>query len=155
MQGLIQLGLFATLLLLGYFFGRRSELRHYRDIRERESALGDIVITTDRLPPNEFLHHETRLVNGNVVISIDYFKLVAAGLRNLIGGRLRAFESLLDRARREALLRMQAEARDLGAEATINTKFETSRISGNASRGIGSMEVLAYGTAMITPKKPT
>ena len=58
---------------------------------------------------------------------------------------------MLDRARREALLRMQEQARIAGAEAIINTKFETSRVSGNNNKGIGSIEVLAYGTAL-SPK---
>ena len=62
---------------------------------------------------------------------------------------MRSYESLVDRARREALLRMQAEAQAAGAVAVINTKFETSRISANAQQGIGSVEVLVYGTALI------
>jgi uncharacterized protein YbjQ (UPF0145 family) len=83
------------------------------------------------------------------VISVDYFKTVAAGLRGLFGGRIGAYESLLDRARREAILRMQEDARKLGAEAVFNLKFETSRIAQNAGQGLGSVEVLAYGTALI------
>jgi uncharacterized protein YbjQ (UPF0145 family) len=95
------------------------------------------------------------MVCGNVVISVDYFKTVVAGLRNLVGGNITAYESLLDRARREAVLRMQQEARAGGAQIIINTKFETSRVSGSAGRGIGSVEVLAYGTALLkhTPNK--
>ena len=47
------------------------------------------------------------------------------------------------------VLRMQQQASELGAQAVINTKFETSRISGNANKSVGSIEVLAYGTGMI------
>lgn len=151
MESLFQIGVFLVLLALGFFFGRRAESQHYKSILKREDELRHIVITTDRLPPPEFVRHGSTLVSGSVVISVDYFKVVTAGLRNLVGGRIRGYESLLDRARREALLRMQAKADALGAEAIINTKFETSRISGNAGNGIGSMEVLAYGTAMIPP----
>jgi uncharacterized protein YbjQ (UPF0145 family) len=94
------------------------------------------------------LRHRTAMVTGNVVISVDYFKTVVAGLRNLVGGNINAYESLLDRARREAVLRMQEQAVLRGAEAVINLKFETARIAGNAGKGIGSVEVLAYGTAL-------
>ena len=149
MESFIQLGLFITLLLLGYFFGRHAEKRHYKSIFKREDELRNIYVSTDRFPTTEFLYHDGKLVQGSVVISVDYFKLIIAGLKTLIGGRLTAYESLLDRARREALLRMQDQANGLDAEAVINTKFESSRISGNAGKGIGSIEVLAYGTAMI------
>ena len=71
-------------------------------------------------------------------------------MRNIFGGRVGAYESLLDRARREAVLRMQQEARQLGAETIYNVKYETSRIGENAAKGLGSVEVLAYGTALMT-----
>lgn len=151
MEGLIQLGVFALLLGLGFFFGRHAEAKHYKSIFAREDELRHIVVSTDRFPPTQFMAHHGALVSGNVVISVDYFKRVSAALRALVGGRIRSYETLLDRARREALLRMQEQARSAGAEAIINTKFETSRISGGSSKGIGSIEVLAYGTAL-TPQ---
>ncbi|TVZ41794.1 uncharacterized protein YbjQ (UPF0145 family) [Alteromonadaceae bacterium 2753L.S.0a.02] len=151
MESLIQLGFFIALLSLGFFFGRRAERKHYQSIIAREDQYRNIVVTTERLPSPEFLGHQTELVAGNVVISVDYFKVVVAGLRNLVGGRIRTYESLLDRARREAILRMQENALALNAQYVINMKFETSRISGNAGQGIGSVEVLAYGTALVPP----
>lgn len=153
MDALIQLATFITLLALGFFFGRRAESKHYKSIFAREDELRHVVVTTDRMPPPELMGHQSGLVAGNVVISIDYFKLISAALRNLVGGRIRVYESLLDRARREAILRMQAQANAAGARAIINTKFETSRISGNANQGIGSIEVLAYGTALVPPQR--
>ena len=152
MEALFQLGFFLVLLCLGYIFGTRAEKKHYRSIYQREDAFRAIVVTTDRLPPIAFRHHDTHLVSGNVVISVDYFKVVIAGLRNLIGGNISSYESLLDRARREAILRLQDEANDLGAKRIINLKFETSRVSGNAGQGIGSIEVLAYATALVDSK---
>ncbi|HEY9034306.1 MAG TPA: YbjQ family protein [Pseudomonadales bacterium] len=149
MDALIQLGIFLLLTLTGYVSGRIVEKRHYHSIREREQQLGDVLLLSQRLPPTELLRHHGQLVCGSVVISVDYFKTLAAGLKNLFGGRITAYESLLDRARREAVLRMQEQARTLGADAVINLKFETSQVSGNAGQGIGSVEVLAYGTAMI------
>ncbi|MBV1907163.1 MAG: YbjQ family protein [Pseudomonadales bacterium] len=151
MESLIQLGIFVTLMVLGFIFGRRAESKHYKSIISREDRYRHILITNEKLPAPEFISHDSGMVTGNVVISVDYFKVVAAGLKSLVGGRLTAYESLLDRARREALLRMQENAEELGALAIINTKFETSRISGNAGKGLGSVEVLAYGTAL-TPR---
>ena len=48
---------------------------------------------------------------------------------------------------------MQEQASLRGAETVINLKIETARVSGNAGRAIGSVEVLAYGTALIGPGK--
>ena len=60
-----------------------------------------------------------------------------------------AYESLLDRARRESLLRMKQQADGLGAEMVFNVKYETASISKGRGNTIGSIEVLAYGTALI------
>ena len=149
MEGFIQLGIFIALIFLGYVFGRRAEKKHYQSISQREDQFRHIFVSTERLPSAQYIRHDTQLVMGSVVISVDYFKVIIAGLKTLVGGHLTSYESLLDRARREAILRMQQEASNLGAEAIINTKFETSRISGNANKSLGSIEVLAYGTGMI------
>jgi uncharacterized protein YbjQ (UPF0145 family) len=148
MESLIQLIIFLVLLSLGYVFGRRAEHKHYQSIFAREDELRNIIVTADKIPPPEYIRHNTSLVCGSVVISVDYFKTVTAALRNLVGGNIRAYETLLDRARREAILRMQQEAKLRNADAIINIKFQTSRISGNAGKGLGSIEVLAYGTAL-------
>ena len=145
----MELVIFLVLLGLGYSFGRFSEGRHYRSIIQPEQVLKDISLVPIKVPPPEYLKHDSTLVSGSVVISVDYFKTVAASLRNIFGGRVGAYESLLDRARREAALRMQEEARQLGAETVYNVKYETSRIGENAAKGLGSVEVLAYGTALI------
>ena len=89
---------------------------------------------------------EYKLVNGSVVIAIDYFKKFVASLVNLFGGNISSYESLVDRARREAILRMKADAGD--ASEIINLRIETSSISKNAQQNIGAVEVIAYGTAI-------
>jgi uncharacterized protein YbjQ (UPF0145 family) len=92
------------------------------------------------------------MVTGSVVISVDYFKRFVAGLRKLVGGRVTTYETLLDRARREAILRMKERAKDLGAYIVFNVKIETASISKGRKQTVGSVEVLAYGTALIAPK---
>ena len=91
------------------------------------------------------------LVVGSVVIAEDYFKRVAAGLKSLVGGRLVAYESLLERGRREAIVRMKAQARQLGASAVVNVRLETASLSEDwsGSRPIFSAEFIAYGTALV------
>ena len=143
----------ATLLALGYVFGRISEKRHYKSIIKREKQYRHVAAIASRIPPhNSYSAQSTdasMLVSGSVVISVDYFKRFLASLRTLIGGKVVSYESLLDRARREAILRMKEKADALGANKVFNIKLETSSISKSAKGKIGSIEVLAYGTALI------
>ncbi len=143
--------IFICLLALGYGFGRWAEARHYQSIIEREDELNALPAIASRFPPVGKIH-EQALVMGSVVISVDYFKQFLAALRNLFGGRLISYETLLDRARREALLRMKEQARSKNAEMVFNVKYETSSISKGAKNTIGSVEILAYGTALIPQK---
>ena len=140
---------FLVLLALGYGFGRVAESRHLKSIREREQLLASVLAFSERLPPPSSGQRKVALVGGSVVVSVDYFKQVAAGLRNIFGGRVTAFETLLERARREALLRMKQEAADLGAAMVVNVKLETSSISKGSRGQVGAVEVYAYGTALI------
>lgn len=137
------------LLILGYFTGSIAERRHYKSIFRREDGLGDLVaVVAKTLPPMDPAP-ATTLVRGSVVISVDYFKRFLARLRMIFGGRIHTYESLLDRARREAILRMQEQARELGASMIFNMRFETSSISKGRKDAVGTVEVLAYGTAVI------
>lgn len=140
--------IFLVLLAMGYGFGRYAEQRHYRSIIEREQALTAIPTVASRTPPKD-QQYQQQLVSGGVVISVDYFKRFLSTLRNLFGGRMVAYETLLDRARREAILRMKEQAQQAGASYVFNLKLETASISKGKGDSIGSVEVFAYGTAMI------
>lgn len=141
---------FLILLILGYAFGQLAERRHYRSIIEREGQTLSIPVMTLKTVPEQLTQCKTHLVSGSVVISIDFFKKFVAGLRGLMGGRLKSYESLLDRARREAILRMKESAIEDGAKVIINVRIETASINKNSSRrqAVGSVEVVAYGTAI-------
>jgi len=142
--------IFLVLLASGYTVGRIAERRHYRSIIAREKDMAYVMVFTNRFPPLTQRASQA-LVTGSVVVSEDYFKRVVSGLQSLFGGRLRAYESLLDRARREAVLRMKQEARDKGAKMIINVKFQTFSIPGRNPNSFGAVEVMAYGTAL-TPR---
>ena len=141
-----QLILFIVLVILGYFFGTRAEKRHLESIRTREKHYQHLPTIMLKHPLDHRNIASHRLVSGSVVISIDYFKKFVASLVNLFGGRISSYESLVDRARREAILRMKEEAGN--ASEIINVRIETSSISKNARQNIGAVEVLAYGTAI-------
>ena len=149
MDAIFSFGWLLVLLGLGYFVGTARESQHYKSIVAREN----ILLNLPAVPMQNVLEKgkpiaDAQLVTGNVVISVDYFKRMLAGLRNLFGGRVIAYETLVDRARREAVLRMKETAK--GAHIIVNLRVETSAIGQRSgkNRSIGSIEAIAYGTAV-------
>ncbi len=144
---MFDLVIFLTLVAVGYFAGQAAEHRHYKSILLRERASLHLPTVTSEMLPEADQIERTFLVSGSCVVSIDYFKRILAGLRNLIGGRMKAYETLIDRARREAILRMKYEA--LGSHIIVNMRVETASVFSSIERSsIGSIEVFAYGTAV-------
>ena len=148
-----ELTLGIVLALIGLIAGRLTERRHYASIRARERELAPVLVFAIRFPPPALTPPAMALVTGSAVIADDYFKGLVAGLYNFFGGRMRIYESLVDRARREAVLRMKAEARRSGAGMIVNVKFQTFAIPGRQPGSVRAVEVLAYGTALSTPQR--
>lgn len=140
------------LLIVAYFIGSYLERRHYRSIIQREDRLRSLPVVASKVLPDDAADYSQHLVMGNVTVSVDYFKRFLATLHNFFGGRVTSYETLLDRARREAILRLKAAAGELGADFVLNIKYETASIYKGSGSNIGSVEVLAYGTAMV-PKQ--
>ncbi len=140
-------------LMLGYGFGQLAEKKHYRSIKQRENQHKEILVFSAKTPPSDWQIESAELVQGSVVVSVDYFKRFLFSLRNIFGGRVEAYESLIDRGRREAVLRMKEQAALSSSQSIFNVKFETSSISRGVSSALGSVEVFAYGTAVKTTPK--
>ena len=141
---MFEIALFLILLAVGYGFGSLAERRHYRSIIKREKELNALPAIASRYPATD-KSYQQQLVLGSVVVASDYFKSFLAGLVNFFGGAVVSYESLIDRARREAMLRMKQQAHGLGAEYVFNVKYETMAVGGGR---LASVEVLAYGTAL-------
>lgn len=153
MEDLIYIVFTVGVIVVAYFTGKKIEAKHYADIKRREQDLLYLPSVTLGKSYNDEEITDCQLVTGNVVISGDYFKMVLAGILNFFGGRVIGYESLIDRARREAILRMKEDARRFGADAIINTRFEMSKLdSMTQNQGTGMFELLAYGTAIRVDK---
>lgn len=142
----INIGLPLGLIALAMVTGSILENRHFESIHQREKQLAGIPLLTGKEYPADRSVVDVQMVSGAAVISVDYFKRFLAGLRMIFGGELRSYGSLLDRARREAILRMKESCPD--ADLIINLRIETSSISKGQKNTIGSTEILAYGTAL-------
>ncbi len=140
---------FAILLALGYGVGSYRERRHYEDIKRREKQTLHIPMMNFGAKQPMPQADDCAMFAGSVVIASDYFKTFTASLRNLVGGRVTVYETLLDRGRREAMLRMKEQAIAWGATEIVNVRLENSTI-GNTQRrnGQAAIEIIAYGTAL-------
>ncbi len=100
-----------------------------------------IVVTTETIS-NKRITETLGLVRGNTIRARHVGRDILAGLRTLVGGEIHEYAKLLAESREQALDRMVAEARELGADAIVSVRFSTSVIIG------GAAEMLAFGTAV-------
>lgn len=151
MGELVAVGFWLVLVVVGYVCGRAAEARHYASIHSREKTWLHLPSTTLKvsLEPQRLVER-SELVYGNVVVSIDYFKQALLGLRSFIGGPVASHETLIDRARREAVLRLKESCPN--AHEIVNLRLEAMSISGKTPGSVTSVEVLAYGTALYFAK---
>lgn len=144
-------------LMLGVVFGMTAERRHFRRLAERESQISIPVVDLKTLPPGlESAAGGGALVMGQVVIASDYLKTMLSGFRKIFGGEMKSFERMIERARREALLRAIDECESKGGIALINVRFETSQIDSMQRKKMRPMaEVLCFGTAVLPATSAT
>ena len=101
-----------------------------------------IVVTADTIE-GKVVTRTLGLVRGNSIRARHLGRDIMAALRGIVGGEISEYTKLLGESREQALDRMVDEARGLGANAIICTRFETSMVM------TGAAELLAYGTAVI------
>ena len=146
MDALIQLGIVLVLLVIGFFVGRSREKAHYVSIRAREAQWASRPAVTLENPRTLPAVKACQLATGTAVISVDYYKRFLAGLRTVFGGEMRSYSTLIDRARREAVLRMKESAP--GADLFYNIHLQTSAINDGQKQAVAAVEVIAYSTAI-------
>jgi uncharacterized protein YbjQ (UPF0145 family) len=150
MDILYSLGGFLFLIALGTFVGGAIERRHFRLLDEREGANGEFLITQLKSYPHAVAGPTPpTLFFGEAVISSDYLKSFLGGIRKIFGGEMRSYQSLLVRARREALQRVVEEARSQGYNAVCNVRYYSTDISGasKAKKKAVMVTLLAAATA--------
>ena len=149
MESLVfQLLIFAVLFSVGFGFGRYNERKHLAQLEQNEKRLAYITVGNLRKVSFEQSGH---MISSNVVISHDYFKYVLATVQNFFGGRLTSYESVIDRARREAIVRLKFEAEKHGATHVACMRLATTEMGMQG----GMVEVFAYGTAIQSPQTVT
>jgi len=83
------------------------------------------------------------LIYGNTIRARNIGRDILAVLKNIVGGEIEEYTKMMAESREQAMDRMIAEARKLGANGVLDVRFSTSYIMGSAA------EILAYGNAVV------
>lgn len=112
----------AFVLLFAFIVGRLKIKAHYKELIAREALMKGFPVIAIKCAPKNL--QNCFLVTGSVVMSLDLFRQFLAFFRNIFGGNIRGYECLLERAKREAVLRMKEKAAQSGANIVFNIKTE-------------------------------
>jgi uncharacterized protein YbjQ (UPF0145 family) len=101
------------------------------------------MVTTAFELPNFRIRQNLGVVRGIVVRSRNIFVNIGASFQTLIGGNITPWTRLCEQTRADAFEIMIQHATELGANAIVGARYDTTEISDSVT------EVLAYGTAVI------
>jgi uncharacterized protein YbjQ (UPF0145 family) len=87
------------------------------------------------------------LVTGSIALTRHIGSHLLAGIQEIFGGEVSSYTTLLEDARKEALIRLTNAAQEKKANGIVGVGITTSNITD------GIIEVLAYGAAVIIQKK--
>ncbi|NMM61681.1 YbjQ family protein [Clostridium sp. P21] len=105
-----------------------------------------IIVTTENVPGYKVKEVKGE-VFGLIVRSRGLGGNIMAGLKSLVGGEIHQYTSLLEDTRKQAVERLTANATDMGANAIVMMRFDSSEVGETMS------EVVAYGTAVVIEKE--
>lgn len=112
-------------------------INHYMDT--------NFITTSNQLEGYRITKH-LGVVRGIIVRSRSLFGNIAGGFQTLIGGKISIYQELCEKTREEAFQQMINHAKERGANAIINMRYDANEVMQ------GVTEVLAYGTAVTIEK---
>jgi uncharacterized protein YbjQ (UPF0145 family) len=93
--------------------------------------------------PGLTIEQNMGLCFGLIVRSVGFAKGFTGGIRSLKAGEVPEYTGVVEEARRHALERLIAHAQELGGNAVVGVRFDSSDV------GQGLSEIVAYGTAVV------
>lgn len=93
--------------------------------------------------PGRHIVEHLGVVQGSTVRAKHAGRDILAGLKNVVGGELKAYTELMQEARTQATDRMVEQAKSIGANAVLNVRYTATSIT------MGAAEILCYGTAVV------
>jgi len=113
------------------------------DVSPPRYSVSHQMVTTAFELPNFRVRQNLGVVRGIVVRSRNVFVNIGATFQTLVGGNITPWTRLCEQTRADAFEIMIQHATELGANAIIGARYDTTELSA------GVTEVLAYGTAVV------
>ena len=104
-----------------------------------------MIITTTAMIEGRPVQTYLGVVTGEVIVGANIFRDLFASIRDIVGGRSGAYEDVLARARKQALVELEAEAQKLGGNAVIGVDLDYEVLGSNGSM----LMVSCTGTAVV------
>lgn len=138
----------AAVLLAAWIIGNLITAHHEESLKRRQEDVAHIRVTNMKtLIDSVAGDRPPALITGEVTMGIDHFRGFLGKLKNIFGGEVRSYQTTLDRARREVVMRLIEEAHKLGYDAVANMRIDFADISGNATRSQKASSVSILGSA--------
>ncbi len=102
-----------------------------------------ILLTTTGTIEGRTITEYLGVVAGEVILGVNVFKDIAAGFRNIVGGRSGKYEEELRKGRDGAIAEMLQYAQQLGADAVVGVKLDYETVGGGQM-----LMITASGTAV-------
>jgi uncharacterized protein YbjQ (UPF0145 family) len=102
------------------------------------AIIATTTVSVEGRPITEYLG----ITAGEVILGVNVFKDIAAGFRNIVGGRSGKYEEELRKGRETALEEMRQQAEALGADAVIGVDVDYETVGGQM------LMITAAGTAV-------
>lgn len=101
-----------------------------------------IVVTMDALPGMD-IQRSLGIVTGQAIHGLGMVRDLAAGLRDVAGGRSATYERGVEQVQRQALRELTAAAGNMGATAVVGLRFQVDDVGGSM------LLAFCYGTAVV------
>lgn len=102
-----------------------------------------MIVTTSSQIAGKEIKKTIGIVRGNTIRVRHVGKDILAIFKTIVGGEIQEYTKLMAESREQSIDRMIDEAKELGANAIVDTRFATSYLMSSAA------EILVYGTAVV------
>ena len=99
-----------------------------------------LLVTTDAITGKKL--EMLGIVRGSTIQTKNMFRDMSQGFKTMVGGELKSYTDMMNKARDLATERMVSDAQELGADAIVCVRYSSSAVMQ------GAAEVMATGTAV-------
>ena len=139
---------------LSWAIGRWYQDRLMNALLLNEKQQGNMLQSDQHLSTKSLMTtmaaESSTLLHVSICVGPSMGQMFFMWCKSIVGGRLHSYDVVLDYGRREALLRLNQQAKDLGCSSIVNIRIETSTVkfSKSSNGNTSSVEFLAFATGI-------